>query len=303
MLAMGFFVPWAVMYHLGQYHSVAVLAVFLTLAWQGRASQTAGFVLSALGKPVLGPAALVMVTRREWRTIAAICAILIVTMLPWFVLRYDASGALHWGRNPIMARCFEEAARIAKFSVFRWNQQISLSAALDEWMPAERHLQIRYALATLIVAASVVLSWRRDRQAAICLSVMWFFAFYARGHEYHYTLMVPIMMCLWSLSGGRYRNWWMVALAVSFAAPTTWIIFKYYYHFADPGSGSCDRMLATNPALYYAFLWQKPASALLLAATIAWTEINHKEKFEDSGKSGEKAAPSMREPVKCSPER
>ncbi|MCE5228512.1 hypothetical protein LLG95_02800 [bacterium] len=274
MASMGFFVPWAVMDHMGQYHSVAVLAVFLVLGWENRLSQVAGFTISALGKPVLAPAALVLVIRREWRTIAIITAVLLVTMGPWFILRHDASGGLEFGFNPIMRTYLGQAGDIAKYSGFRWNQQISLAAALDEIVPPEPNLKIRYDLLALILVETAIVAWRRNRQAAICLSIMSFFAFYARGHEYHYTLMVPVMMCLWSLPGGRYRTWWMLLLAISFAAPTTWIIFKYWYGFSDPVTGSCDQMLAANPVLYYGFLWQKPATALLLAATIAWTEVN-----------------------------
>ncbi len=57
------------MSHMGQYHSLAVRPVFLVLAGEGRAAQVTGFMISALAKPVLAPAALVLFVRREWKTI------------------------------------------------------------------------------------------------------------------------------------------------------------------------------------------------------------------------------------------
>lgn len=57
--ATGFFIPWSVMYEMGQYHSLAVLALALVLIHPRYA--VAAFVLSALSKPILAPAALVLV--------------------------------------------------------------------------------------------------------------------------------------------------------------------------------------------------------------------------------------------------
>ncbi len=271
MLAMGFYLPWYVMYHMGQYHSLAVLAVFLVLAGEGRAAQVTGFMISALAKPVLAPAALVLFVRREWKTIWIIMGLIFLTVVPWFVLRHDAAG-FYFGRNPIMTEYMTEARTISHYTAHRWNQEMSLAAALGEFMTAGRNLELRGILAVLVLALAAVLAWSRDRRAALALALMWFFVYYARGHEYHYTLLVPVMLCLWSLPGGRYRTRWMAALAVVAAVPTTWVIFKYGYGF-DPQSGTCDAMLAANAPLYYAFLWHKPATALLLAATIAWTEF------------------------------
>lgn len=271
MLAMGFYLPWYVMYHMGQYHSLAVLAVFLVLASENRAAQVAGFMISALAKPVLGPAATVLFLRREWKTIWIVMGLIFLTMAPWFVLRHDASG-LHFAHNPIMKEYIDEARLISRYTAHRWNQEISLAAALGEFMPPARNLELREIFSVFMIAIAAVMAVNRDRRVAISMALMWFFVFYARGHEYHYTLLVPVMLCLWSLPGGRYRTWWMVALAIAAAAPTTWIIFKYYYKFPNPQIGSCELMLSTNRSLYYAFLWHKPVAALLLAATIAWTE-------------------------------
>lgn len=270
MAAMGLFLPWYVMYYMGQYHSLAVLAVFLVLAWGSTASQVAGFAISALAKPVLGPAALVLFLRREWKTVWIIVGVLAVTMLPWFVIRHDAAG-FHPGLNPIMGEYTAEAALIAKYTAWRWNHQISLAAALDELLDPRANLMARYYLTVAILAAAALIALYRDRRAAICMALTWFFAFYARGHEYHYTLLVPVMLGLWSLPGGRYRTWWVVALAVAAAAPTTWVIFKYHYGIEN-SIRSCDLMLSHNAPLYELFLWHKPATALLLASTIAWTE-------------------------------
>ena len=56
------------------------------------------------------------------------------------------------------------------------------------------------------------------------------------------------------------------------AAPTMWVIFKFYYAFANPVEGSSLLMLNTHRWFYYLFLWQKPVAAVLVAATILWTE-------------------------------
>lgn len=267
--ALGFFIPWYVLYYQGQYHSVAVLAVFLVLASRNRFIQLIGFSLSALGKPILVTAAPILFVRREWKVIGLILAVLLVGFVPWFIFKYDVETGLQFGRNEIMFDYLEQTSIIAKHSTYRWNQQISLSAALDEFMTPISNLQTRYVIGGLIILYSLII--RRQREAAIALSIIAFFAVYARGHEYHYTLFVPILACLYSL-GPRYNSWPMVLLAILMATPTTWIVFKYVYDFSDPVSGSANLMFSTNEVFYYLFLWHKPTAAMLTAVYIAVNE-------------------------------
>ncbi len=258
----GLFVPWYVLYFMAQYHSFSVLALTLVLA--GSEYVAAGFVISALSKPVLAPAALVLVARRRWRQLLIISFFVAVGFLPWMFLRYDVAHGLTFGKNEAFSFFLTNSQSDTKFSVYRWNQQISLSAALDEIMPAARHLYIRYALAAAAIGAGAILFLRKRFGVAIIATMLWFFFLYGRGHEYHLTLYVPMLLYLYVGRDGRYRGWPLVLITVVLALPTAYPLFRLLYGYPMPDGLSNVVMLHDNRALYYAFLWQKPLAAFLL---------------------------------------
>jgi hypothetical protein len=264
--AMGFFVPWYVLYHEGQYHSLAVLAAALVLL--NRRHVVAGFVLSALSKPLLAPAGLTLVVRRRWGLVVRILALVALGYLPWLVLRYDPALGLSLGRNHDFDRFIANSRSHLEYSVYRWNSQVSLSAALDEIMPTARHLPIRYALAALAVGVGVVLFARRPFEVAVVACLLWYFFLYGRGHEYHLTLYVPMLLCLYVLPDGRYRGWATVAVALLVVVPTAYLLFRTLYGFPLPDGWSNEAMLAHSRPLYALFLWQRPLAAFLLLAVL-----------------------------------
>lgn len=247
-VALGVCFPWYVMYVVGQYHALSVLALGLVLLGFRRT----GFILSAVTKPVLGPAGLVLIARRRWREVALIAAAVALATLPFY-------GYL------------DEYVRIgsdqAKLFVPGWDQQVSLALLLDDLVNAERNLLLRQVGTVLVLLYAVVCLRRRPIELAIAFASLWFFVYYARGHEYHATLLVPVFLYLWTLPGGRYRTPWIAALAVASFSPSTWPLFG-----VDPSFPDFDILMDKSAVLFVLFIAQKPVSALLLLATIVRTE-------------------------------
>lgn len=271
--AMGLFMPWYVMYYMGQYHSFAVLALFLVLA--SPTTPVLGFVISALAKPVLAPAGLVLMMRQQWRAVVLIGVLVAAGTLPWMYMHYSVPRGLSFGRNHILDTFLETSQQFTKYTAYRWNQQMSLSAALDEWMPSTEHLKYRYMLAAFTVGVGVVLFRRKQMEVAVAACTLWFFFLYGRGHEYHGTLYVPLLLCLYSLEGERYRGWPLVVIGVLMALPTTYGLFNLFYPIENRPpflSYESSMMVDKNRALYYLFLWQKPLCAFLLLGLMLWKE-------------------------------
>lgn len=267
---MGLFFPWYVLYFEGQYHSFAVLALSLVLLCPRY--QVHGFLLSAITKPVLAPAGLVLLIRREWKLVAVICCATAIILLPWFYLTYSIQEGITFGANELITRFYLRARGFMHYAVLRWDQQISLAQALNELCSYQVNLYIRYALAAVPVLAGVVLFLRRPRDIAIVMTTLWFFILYARGHEYHATLLVPILLCLFVQEDGRYQTWTLLVITLLLASPTVWILFTSCYGLPGPGAGSMEKMRAMNSVLYHLFLWQKPFAVLWLVAYMLYKE-------------------------------
>ncbi len=247
--ALGLCFPWYVMYVVGQYHALSVFALGLALLGIRRT----GFVLSALTKPVLAPAGIILVTRRHFREAALIAVLVAAATLPfWNVL--------------------DEFLRIgsdqAKLFVPGWDQQQSLALLLDDLVDPERNLLIRQILTVALIAYAVIGLRRKPIELAFAMAAMsFFFVYYARGHEYHATLLVPILLYLWTEPSGRYRTPWIAFLAVLSFLPTTWTLFNVSAAFPD-----FDVLMGKSAVLFVLFIAQKPVAALLLIATIIRTE-------------------------------
>lgn len=270
-VALGLFFPWYVMYHTGQYHAIAVLAVALALAGPKRI--VGGFILSAVTKPVLAPAGLVMITRGRWREALKIVAVVAIISVPFMVLGYPSvNEGLRFGGGS-----FDDFLRIgqdqAKLFVPRWDQQISLAMLIDEWFPTWNNLNVRIGLTLALLALAIVGLRKRPIEVAIAVSSLWFFIYYARGHEYHATVLVPVFAYLWTEPRGLYRTPWVALLLVVSALPTTWPIFIHTLDLVGPGPESFVFMEERSPLAFNLFLAQKPLTVLLLVGTVAFKEL------------------------------
>jgi hypothetical protein len=267
--ALGLFFPWFVMYHVGQYHAIAVMALALVL--HGARWRVHGFVLSALSKPVLAPAGLVLIARGHFREVLRIVFFVVLFTLPFAVFGYTADGGLHFGGGALIEFLRIGTDQATQF-VPGWDQQMSLALLIDEWFPSWPNTDVRLVLTVLVVGYALIGLRRAPLEVAIAMASLWFFVYYGRGHEYHATLLVPIFVYLWTERRGVYRTWWMALLCVLSALPTTWPIFIHILGLSGPGPDSFAVMDHESPLLFTAFLAHKPLTVLALALTIGFTE-------------------------------
>lgn len=268
--ALGLFFPWYVMYHVGQYHALSVLALALVLL--GPRRRVFGFVLSAVSKPILAPAGLVMITRGHFRESLKIVFWVALITVPFALFGYTKDVGLHWGGSAI-----SEFLRIgqdqAKLFVPHWDQQVSLAMLIDEWFPTWNNLNVRVGLTVALVGLALIGLRKRPIEVAIAATSLWFFTYYARGHEYHATILVPVFAYLWTEPRGLYRTPWVALLCVVAALPTTWPIFIHMLDLPGPAPDSFVFMENKSPLAFNLFIAQKPVTVLLLALTIAFKEL------------------------------
>ncbi|GAA5784594.1 hypothetical protein [Chitiniphilus shinanonensis] len=265
---LGFFFPMYVLYYQGQYHSLAVLALMLVFL-QPR-NPALGFIVSAFGKPLLGPAGLVLLVRGMWKTIALIALALLIGYLPWFFLNYSLEQGIHLGRNTSLAPFFDIGSHYLKYNVPRWNQEQSMASFLGEWMSPDAQLYLRYLFGLIVTLIGAVVLRRKPLELAVSLVTLWFFLVYARGHDYHATLLIPVLAYLWCQRPQWYRTRFMLLIAAMYALPTSYALFRTVLGFTGEVSG--EAMLASSPLLYYCFVAQKPVATLLLTGNILWQE-------------------------------
>ncbi|XZG70663.1 hypothetical protein ACTSKR_02055 [Chitinibacteraceae bacterium HSL-7] len=267
-LLIGFFFPMYVLYYQGQYHSVAVLA--LTLVLLRPQNPALGFIVSAFSKPLLGPAGLVLLARGMWKTVATIVLALMIGYVPWFFLSYSVPEGIHLGWNHSLQPFFDIGSDFLKHNIPRWNQEQSMASFLGELMGAEANLHVRYALGLVVTLAGAFALRKKPLELAVCTTTLWFFLVYGRGHDYHATLLIPVLAYLWCQRPQHYRNGWVLLITAMYALPTSYALFRTVLGYTAEVSG--ETMLATHPWLFFAFVAQKPVATLLLAGTILWKE-------------------------------
>jgi hypothetical protein len=98
------------MYLLGQYHAVTVLAIALILS--SERFLIPGFLLSAIGKPILAPSALVLAVQKHWKLLAQIAALVAVCYLPFLFFHYSPESGLTFGFNESSLRFFSPTSPI-----------------------------------------------------------------------------------------------------------------------------------------------------------------------------------------------
>ncbi|MEJ7893949.1 MAG: hypothetical protein WKF94_15065 [Solirubrobacteraceae bacterium] len=269
-VALGLFFPWYVMYHTGQYHALSVLALALVLA--GPRRRVGGFVLSAVTKPVLGPAGLVLIFRGHRREALKIVALLLALSLPFALFGYSREVGLNFGGGALK-QFLDIGTSQSNQLVPGWDQQVSLALLLDERFQSWDNLRVRQILTGALLLLALVGLRRRPIEVAIAVASLWFLVYYARGHEYHGTLLVPVFAYLWTESRGLYRTPWVALLCAVYALPTTWPLFIHRFDLPGPGPESFAFMEQASSPLFVAFLAHKPVVALLLVLTIAWKEL------------------------------
>ncbi len=265
--AFGFFFPWYLLYVLGQYHAVVVWGLALVLFSE---RYTTGFLLSALGKPILGPPALVLVVCRKWRALAWIALGTIAIYLPFFILHYQLGTGLTLGWNPDFLKFFRDGSMYMRFSVLDWNQEMGWSKVFDEFAPPAQHLIFRYILAALCCLAGGWVGFKAGARKGILVATLWFFVLMGRGHEYHYSLYLPMLAFLYT--DKRYRTPWFVFLCLLAALPTTFGLYSWIGNISDPHTASQSALRSASPLIFYSYLLQRPILLPLLIGTVIWKE-------------------------------
>lgn len=263
---LGFFFPNYVIYVLGQYHALVTLAVTLCLLPQPR--YVFGFCISALGKPLLAPAALVLFIQKKFKEIAVISLVCFIAYGAWAFLRYDLKNGIIIALNPTFESAAETGSLLSKFTVPGWNQEMGLAKVLDEIITPGGHYHIRILFAIAPIITSVFLAFQKKHSTAIAVSVLWYFILYARGHEYHYSTLVPILTFLYTKESGEYRTPWFSGLIALCAMPTTFALIMALGGFANAAESTTPLMKENFPFLYWLFLIHRPATIILILAAI-----------------------------------
>ncbi len=266
----GFFFPWYIIYQTGQFHALAVAGLALVLV--NERAIFWGFLLSALGKPILAAGVVSLIAAKRWKIVLRLSVICLALYLPWLLLDYSPKEGLHFGQNRNWTLFYGNASTVSTYSVFRWNQEMSWAKVFDELFPVAINIFLRKMMGGAILILSGVLAWRGKLKEALCISTLFYLTYYARGHEYHLTLYVPLYLYLYTRPDGAYRNRVTVALILLAACPTVFPIFKWLYAIPDKVPSS-DQMLLANPFLYGIWLVQKPILSMLTAGLIGWREL------------------------------
>ena len=293
-ISSGFFMPWYTMYNQGQYHALAVLGLFLILAWPYKLqTQVGGFLLSAFAKPVLAPLAIVIFFARSlgpfrYKILIWTSVIVILGSLPFAVDWSYLFSDFRLNMTESFQFYLTNGSDYMKYAIWRWNQQQSLATVLDEFMSRDLSLAVRYLLTGIVISLSVFLVAVKNRNQnqnqnnighnqsivpALALCSTWYFLMYARGHEYQWTLFLPILLCLYFENSGRYRNAWIAFLGLFLAMPNGYFIYHLIHQFNGVDAMPSSKMIEISPTAYALFIFPKPLGALLVAVTITVNEL------------------------------
>ena len=275
----GFFFPWYLMLVLGQYHAISVLAVGLVLYScdnnKKYKTESLGFILSAISKPVLAPLSILLLIQRKWKIIFIISFFCLLAYLPWLLLYFDGNQELRFGLNENYINAIKRNSSFANFTVPNWNQEMGVAKVIEFFGWAEHSFNIRVTLFSIICAVvSVLLLLKKRVLASYSVMVLWFFLYYSRGHEYHLTLYLPIFLALYCKSPNKYRSWPFVMLFVFTAIPTVFPVYRYFNLLPDPHSAWLTQMYGANEIVFYLYLFHKPTIPFLLILFIIYKEYS-----------------------------
>jgi hypothetical protein len=246
----GGYAPFIVIYHYGQYHALSILAVFLLM--QGRRAQVLGFVLSALTKPLLAPAGLLLIIRRQWSQVVWITIFAAIGTLPWALM--DALGIIK-----SVGSLGPSGMLMLKYSIMDWAQELSLAKPMEHWVSPEINFVIRLIIGALQLLSALLIAHRGDLKVGFCIAILVFFTVYGRGHEYHAVTLVPFFLYLFTERGNRHRRWAFVGIVSLFALPTTYALVVHGFG----GNGATiATMKESSPVLGWLFVLQRPVAIL-----------------------------------------
>ncbi|MEY3903141.1 MAG: hypothetical protein RL189_2447 [Pseudomonadota bacterium] len=259
-LLVGGFFPFVIIYHFAQYHALSVLAV--TFLLQSEKRSVFGFIISALSKPLLAPAGLLLAVRRQWKMIAWILAGTVIGTAPWFIL--DALT----GRQSMTVLGGSGLNKL-RFSVLNWEQEQSLAKVFETLISPQMNFYLRLAISAMQMFTAALIARYGDLRSAFCVAVLVFFTLYARGHEYHAVTLIPVFIYLFA-KGTAYRTWIFMGIVALFALPTTYPVLHYFL-------GSEKRSIAnykmTSPVLGWIFVLQRPVAVMALWLCIVQKEF------------------------------
>jgi hypothetical protein len=256
----GVYFPQYVLLHQAQYHGLSMLFVLLALR---RGTQVFGFVGSALSKPLLAPAGLLLFAERDFRSIAKIVVITVAGTLPFFWLGRPPTGAV--GAESAGGSVFDVLGKGGwlklKYSVMNWNQEMSLSKVFERVFDGETNFYLRLALALVCLATAFYALLRaKEREIALSLAVLSLMLLYARGHEYHAVTLLPALVFVGSQKGGL--NPCLLIGTLLLALPSSW-----WFLTSMNKTGQADdiaSLIQLSTALGWAFVVQKPLGLLFL---------------------------------------
>lgn len=259
----GFFVPYLVVYHYAQYHAVSVLA--MTLVLLGGRSVTAGFVLSALSKPLLAPAGIVLIVRREWKKVFWITILATLGSSIWLLRDH-----LYGFTSGSLIENGATSSLVLKYSVLDWNQEMSLAKAFETFLDGDTNYHVRTAISVLELLSAAYLAWKGKEKVAIGMALLVFYTIYARGHEYHATTLIPFLIFLFAQPSKVHRNWFFVAIVALFSLPTSYPIMRYII---GVDCSSIQTMKESSPLGGWLFVLQRPVAVLGLWLYLLVTEV------------------------------
>jgi hypothetical protein len=278
-LLAGFSMPWYVAYNQGNYHIFSVFGLFLLLRDSVDAKHSGngsvfGYCLSAFAKPLLAPLALVTLFQKKWKILVNTGAIVVAgNIFVFFLKPIPHSESLFpytIGFNESLLQFLQIGQGALTVAAYRWNQIQSLHSVLQETAWADWSFEIRLIITSLLVSIcfySLVI--RRNAVMALACLPLWYIFMNTRGHEYHWTLLTPILLCLYVFFEQHRNHWTLLALALT-SLPNSWFLFHFLQDFQTPNEMENTRMLELSPFLYYWFLIQKPLAPLLILLSIIW---------------------------------
>jgi hypothetical protein len=235
---------------------------------QGSRGRISGFILSALSKPFLAPGAITLLFHRKWKEIFWIGLFVGIGSFLAFGWTLDSNG-ISFGTNHNFERFFA-FNQTAKYNAHRWAQISSLSLFFSEFMNPESNYKIRLFIGLFMLIGSVTVLRMSSIQVKLILASLFHTVVYAHGHEYHRTLLVPILLYLYCQSNGWYRRPWLVGTSAIMGAPSVYLLFRLWYGLPQDTGGPV--LVETNYPLYLLFTAHRPLSELFLVAMIFYTE-------------------------------
>jgi hypothetical protein len=280
LLFSGVSMPWYTMMNQGNYHVLCVLGLFWILQTEAQrlpqGFRVAGYALSAFGKPLLAPLGLFELLLKRWSVVLWTLLVVVLGTLPIVFLRPNADGSAFpyaIGLNETYLQFLKVGEGALTSAAHRWNQIQSVHALLAETPLSPWNFEVRLFITFILFGTALWCSLVRKRHlVAFVMVPIWYLVMNARGHEYHWTLLTPILLCLYA-QFKEYRDSWILAVLLLTSLPNGWFLFHLIADFEVPNQMENTQMISLSPFLYSLFLVPKPLAPLLLLGRFVWIEM------------------------------